>query len=396
MASSRLQIEPKTSAPRRPEVPIPFIDLKAQQDRIRAKVDQAVTRVLDHGQYIMGPEVGQLEKALAAYTGAKHAISCSSGTDALLMAMMAKGVGPGHAVLCPGFTYTATPETIALLGATPVFVEVDEPTFNVDPNGLRAGLDAATRAKLKPVGVIAVDLFGLPANYPAVDALAKEHGLWVLADGAQSFGGMSEGRRVGALGDITATSFFPAKPLGCYGDGGAVFTDDDAVADLIDSIRLHGKGKGADKYDIVRVGINGRLDTIQAAILLEKLAIFDDELVERQKVADRYGAGLADVADVPKIPAGSTSAWAQYTLRVPAAKRAAIMDALKADGVPTMIYYPRPLHHQTAYKHYPIAGNGLASCERLSQEVMSLPMHPYLSESDQDYIVACVRRVIAG
>ena len=394
MASNRLKDEQTAPVRRAPSAPIPFIDLKAQQDRIRPKIDAAVARVLDHGQYIMGPEVGALEQALATYTDAKHAISCSSGTDALLMAMMAKGVGPDHAVLCPGFTYTATPETIALLGATPVFVEVDEATFNVDPKGLQAGLDAAVRHKLKPAGIIAVDLFGLPANYPAIEAFAKAHGLWVLADGAQSFGGKSAGRKVGAFGDITATSFFPAKPLGCYGDGGAVFTDDDEIAGLIDSIRLHGKGKGADKYDIVRIGINGRLDTMQAAILLEKLAIFDDEMTERQAVAQRYGAGLGDVAGVPEIPEGSTSAWAQYTLRVPAAKRAGVMAALKADGVPTMIYYPRPLHHQTAYKHYPVAGNGLGSCERLSQEVMSLPMHPYLSEADQDYIIAQVRQAL--
>ena len=394
-ASSRLKVEAATGKAS-PRAPIPFIDLAAQQHRIRTAVNAAIARVLDHGQYIMGPEVAALETALAEFTGARHALSCSSGTDALLMAMMTKGVGPGDAILCPGFTYTATPETIALLGASPVFVDVLADTFNVDPKGLQAGLDAARRAKLKPVGVIVVDLFGLPADYTALETFAKDNGLWVLADGAQSFGAAQGAKKVGTFGDMTATSFFPAKPLGCYGDGGAIFTDSQEVAEHLDSIRLHGKGRGADKYDIVRIGINGRLDTLQAAILLEKLAIFEDETAARQDVAQRYGAGLADVAVVPEIPEGSTSVWAQYTLRVPAAKRAQIIEALKADGVPTAVYYPRPLHHQTAYKQYPVAGNGLPSSERLSQEVLSLPMHPYLSKDDQDHIIASVRRALAS
>jgi dTDP-4-amino-4,6-dideoxygalactose transaminase len=374
--------------------PIPFIDLAAQQLIIRPRIDAAIARVLDHGQYIMGPEVAELERQLARFTGAKHALSCASGTDALLIAMMAWGVKPGDAVLCPAFTYTATPETIALLGATPVFVDVDEATFNVDPRGLGAGMAAARRAGLHPVGLIAVDLFGQPADYPALRSFARDHGLWVLADAAQSFGGSLGGARVGTFGDITATSFFPVKPLGCYGDGGAIFTGDDGLAEVMASIRLH--GKGADKYDIVRVGVNGRLDTLQAAILLEKLAIFEDELAARQRVAQRYAEGLAGVVAVPQIPAGAISAWAQYTIRVPAQQRAGLAKALQADGVPTNVYYPRPLHHQTAYRQYPVSGNGLPVSEQLSRDVLSLPLHPYLGLDDQDWIIQAVRHALSS
>jgi dTDP-4-amino-4,6-dideoxygalactose transaminase len=372
--------------------PIPFIDLAAQQRLIRPRIDAAIARVLDHGQYIMGPEVAELERQLADYTGAKHALSCASGTDALLIAMMAWGVKPGDAVLCPAFTYTATPETIALLGATPVFVDVDEATFNIDPAGLEAGIEAAQHAGLRPVGLIAVDLFGLPADYPVLRSFAREHGLWVLADAAQSFGASVGGKRVGNFGDVTATSFFPAKPLGCYGDGGAIFTDDDRLAEIMASIRLHGKGDG--KYDIVRVGVNGRLDTLQAAVLIEKLAIFDGELAARQHVAARYTAALADLVAVPTVSGGAQSAWAQYTIRVPAERRSGLAKTLQADGVPTNVYYPRPLHHQTAYRHFPVAADGLAVSERLSREVLSLPMHPYLSEADQDRIVESVRSAL--
>ena len=392
-SSSRSEAKASGGAPSG-RAPLPLIDLEAQQRRIRPAVDRAIARVLDHGQYIMGPEVRELERQLAAFTGARRALSCSSGTDALLMAMMARDVGPGDAVLCPGFTYTATPETIALLGATPVFVDVDERTFNIDPAKLEQGLDAARQAGLEPVGIIAVDLFGLPADYSAVSAFGKANDLWVLADGAQAFGATTGNRRVGTLGEITATSFFPAKPLGCYGDGGAIFTDDDELADAMDSIRLHGKAKGGDKYDIARIGINGRLDTIQAAVLIEKLAIFEDEVRRRQAVAARYAAGLAGVTEVPVVPDGASSVWAQYTLRVPPARREAIARALKAEGVPTAIYYPRPLHHQEAYRDFPIASGGLAVAERLSQEVLSLPMHPYLGEDDQDHVIAAVKRAL--
>jgi dTDP-4-amino-4,6-dideoxygalactose transaminase len=373
---------------------IEFCDLKAQQRRIRPQIDAAITRVLDHGQYIMGPEVAALEADLAAFSGAKHAISCASGTDALLIAMMAKGFGPGDGVLCPDFTYTATPETIALLGATPVFVDVDPATFNIDPAGLEDGLAVAKASGLKPRAIIAVDLFGLPANYKAIRAFADKHGLFVLADAAQSFGATSEGRSVGQLGDVTATSFFPAKPLGCYGDGGAIFTDDDELANVMKSIRLHGQGK--EKYEVVRIGVNGRLDTVQAAVLIEKLKIFSDEIDRRNAVAARYGAALAAHVNVPTVSAGSRSVWAQYTLQVDPARRGELGKALAARGIPTQVYYPRPLHRQSAYAHYPLGYDAKAggNSERLSASVLSLPMHPYLLPEDQDYVIANVLALV--
>ena len=368
--------------------PIEFVDLKTQQARIRPQIDAAIKRVLDHGQYIMGPEIKAFERDLAAFCGAKHAISCSSGTDALLIALMAKGIGPGDAVLCPAFTYTATPESIALLGASPVFVDVDAGTFNVDAKGLAAGLDAAVKAGLKPKAIVAVDLFGQPADYPAIETFAAAHGLWVLADAAQSFGASLHGRKVGTLGHITATSFFPAKPLGCYGDGGAIFTDDDTVADVMRSIRLHGKGD--DKYDIVRIGVNGRLDTMQAAILIEKLKIFPDEIRARDEAASRYSNSntLARHVAVPAMLPGATSVWAQYTVTVPGGKRDAAAKAMKAAGVPTMVYYPRPVPAQEAYRNYPVAKGGVSVSDRLPGEVMSLPMHAYLTEPVQQHIAA--------
>jgi dTDP-4-amino-4,6-dideoxygalactose transaminase len=378
----------------RPPSPIAFIDLAAQQARIRDRLDRAMARVLDHGQYIMGPEVQTLEEQLAGFTGARHALTCSSGTDALLIALMALGVGKGDAVLCPAFTYTATPETIALLGATPVFVDVDFSTFNVDPAGLAAGLDAAGAHGLRPAGLIAVDLFGLPADHLALAQFAAAHGLFVLSDAAQSFGAILDNRRVGAFGIVSATSFFPAKPLGCYGDGGALFTDDDALAARMSSIRLHGKAEGADKYAIDRIGVNGRLDTLQAAILIEKLAIFPEEIALRQQVANRYTAGLSDVASTPTVPETSQSVWAQYTLKIPGGKRDAVADRLRACGIPTALYYPRPLHHQPAYAHFLKASTGASVSERLCGEVLSLPMHPYLPQAQQDYIIECVRRSI--
>ncbi len=372
--------------------PIPFIDLAAQQARIRTEIERAIIRVLDHGQYIMGPEVAELEAGLAAFAGSRHAITCASGTDALLIALMAKNIGPGDAVLCPAFTFTATPETIALLGATPVFVDVTADTFNIDPQALDAGLATVRREGLKPAALIAVDLFGLPANYDEINSFAGAHGLCVVADAAQSFGACYNGRRVGALAHVTATSFFPAKPLGCYGDGGALFTDDDALASVMRSIRLHGQGIG--KYEIARIGVNGRLDTIQAAILIEKLKIFPDELSRRETVARRYAEALADVAARPSIPVGSKSAWAQYTVRLPAERRSAIVEALATAGIPTQVYYPRPVPHQRAYQGYPVADNGVPTAERLAQEVLSLPMHPYLNEDDQQYIIAQLRALV--
>ena len=367
---------------------IEFIDLAAQQARLRPAIDAAIARVLDHGQYIMGPEIAEFEGALAALTGAKHVISCASGTDALLIGMMALGLKPGDAVLCPGFTYTATPEAIALLGATPIFIDVDANDFNVDPAKIAGGIALAKEKGLNPVGIIVVDLFGLPADYEAIKAAAGD--LWIMADAAQSLGASSPQGKVGTFGTITATSFFPAKPLGCYGDGGAILTDDAGLAAICQSIRLHGRST-IDKYDIERIGVNGRLDTLQAAILLQKLTVFEEEVALRQSVAARYNAAFTGLAEVPPMPEGTTSVWAQYTLKVPAARRDAIQAALKAVGVPTAVYYPRPLHHQGAYRHYPFVGNGLPNAEAFSAQVLSLPMHPYLSAEEQDHIIERVR-----
>lgn len=377
-----------------PPAPIDFIDLKAQQRFIRPQIDAAIARVLDHGQYVMGPEITQFEKEMRAFTGARFALTCASGTDALLIAMMAKGLGPGDAVICPAFTYTATPETIALLGAEPVFVDVDGDSFNIDVKALEGGIQAARKAGLKPRAIIAVDLFGQTADYSAIEAFAEAHGLWVLADAAQSFGATSGGKRVGTFGAIAATSFFPAKPLGCYGDGGAIFTDDEELANIMSSIRLHGKGD--DKYDIVRIGVNGRLDTIQAAILIEKLKIFAGEIEARERIAKRYTEALHNVTKTPVVAKGNSSVWAQYTLQVPAERRSAIAASLKAAGVTTQIYYPRPVPAQVAYAHYPVAAEGVSTSERLSTEVLSLPMHPYLSTDQQDYIIEAVHAAIQG
>ena len=372
--------------------PIPFVDVAAQHRRLGARIDASIARVLAHCQFIMGPEVAALEEKLASFCGARHALGCASGTDALLLALMAKGIGPGDAVICPAFTFCATAEAVALVGATPVFADVDAATFNLDPSALEAALAAARRAGLTPKAVMTVDLFGLPAAYDAIAPIAAAHGLVVIADAAQSFGAVYHDRRVGTLAPLTTTSFFPSKPLSCYGDGGAVFTDDDDLAALMRSIRIH--GQGADKYDNVRIGINGRLDTIQAAVLIEKLEIFADELAAREAIARRYDAALREVAIVPRLPEGLTSVWALYTIRLPAGARDRVMAALAAQGIPTGVYYPKPLHRQGAYRHYPVAGNGLPVTDRLADEVLSLPMHAYLDEATQDRIVAALRAAL--
>lgn len=375
---------------------IAFVDLAAQQARIKPAIDRAIASVLEHGKYIMGPEVAEFESQLQRFSGAKHVVSCSSGTEALTLVLMAKGIGPGDAVICPAFTFPATPEVVALLGATPVLCDVDETTFNLDPKSLSEALTIARSEGLNPRAVIAVDLYGLPADYDAIAPIAAENGLFVLADAAQSLGATSGDRKVGQLGFATATSFFPAKPLGCYGDGGAVATDDDALAETMRSIRLH--GRGGEKYDIVRIGLNGRLDTLQAAILLEKLKIFPDEIARRDAVARRYNAALdsaslANSVIIPRVPNGRSSVWAQYTLRIADGRRDMIARSLSELGIPTAVYYPRPLHHQSAYSYCPMVAGGLPGAERLSQEVLSLPMHPYLSEADQDRIIAEVHSV---
>jgi dTDP-4-amino-4,6-dideoxygalactose transaminase len=372
--------------------PIPFVDVAAQRRRLAARIDAAIARVLAHCQFIMGPEVAALEEKLAAFCGARHALGCASGTDALLLALMGKGIGPGDAVICPAFTFCASAEAVALVGATPVFADVDEVTFNIDAASVVGALTAARRAGLKPKAVMTVDLFGLPAAYDAIAEVAGSHGLVVIADAAQSFGAVYHERRVGTLAPVTTTSFFPSKPLSCYGDGGAVFTDDDDLAAVMRSLRIH--GQGADKYDNVRIGINGRLDTIQAAVLIEKLAIFEEELAARERIARRYGDALRDVAIVPRVPEGRTSVWALYTIRLAPGARDRAMAALAGQGIPTGVYYPKPLHRQAAYRHYPVAGNGLPVTDRLADEVLSLPMHAYLDEATQDRIVAALRAAL--
>ncbi|KAA5602885.1 DegT/DnrJ/EryC1/StrS family aminotransferase [Blastochloris sulfoviridis] len=372
---------------------IPFIDLGAQRRRLGAAVDQAVARVIDHGQYILGPEVRELESRLAAVCGARHALSCASGTDALMLVLLAQGIKPGDAVFCPSFTFCATAEVVALVGATPLFVDVEAATFNMSPQGLERGIATARRLGLRPALVIPVDLFGLPADYDAILPVAERHGLPVLSDAAQSFGATYRGRKVGTFGVATATSFFPAKPLGCYGDGGAVFTDDDALIEVLRSLRVH--GMGADKYDNVRLGMTGRLDTIQAAVLIEKLKIFDDEIAARDRAAAAYSAALKDLAIVPRVPEGLTSVWAQYTLRLRPGRRDRLAADLRPQGIPTAIYYPKALHQQVAYRHFPVADGGLAVTERLVDEVISLPMHGYLDEATQGRIIEAVRRALA-
>ena len=373
---------------------IPFIDVAAQLARLGKAIDTAVSRVLGHCQFINGPEVTQLEAELAAFCGARHVVACSSGTDALLMVLMAKGVGKGDAVFCPSFTFCATGEVAALTGATPVFVDVDEATFNMDAASLKRGVAAARKLGLKPVAVMPVDLFGQSADHDPIAAVAEAEGLFVLDDAAQGFGASYKGRRLGTVGLATGTSFFPAKPLGCFGDGGAIFTDDADLAATLRSVRVH--GQGSDKYDNVRLGLTARLDTIQAAILIEKLKIFEDEIAARNEVAERYTRGLGNVVATPRLAPGCTSVWAQYTIRLPkGTDRDGFAAALKAQGVPTAIYYGKSMHQQTAYKHYPVAEGGLPVCESLSQDVISLPMHAYLDEAAQERIIAAVRGALS-
>lgn len=431
-----------------------FIDLKAQQRRIKATLDANIQKVLAHGQYIMGPEVKELEERLAAYVGVKHALACASGTDALLMALMACGIGPGDAIFTSPFTFVATAEVISLLGATPVFVDIDPKTYNIDPAKLEQAIRALNAndpslyplpatggnipafaaaafaeasplaaasprtggsGALRPRGIIPVDLFGLPADYDAIEKIARAHGLFVIEDAAQSFGGAYKGKKACSFGDIACTSFFPAKPLGCYGDGGMCFTSDDALAALLDSIRVH--GQGANKYENVRIGINGRMDTLQAAILHAKFDIFPEEIELRQSVAARYTAFLAPdraagshapaagkgsvppvarsgedafVANVvaPAIPEGGKSAWAQYSiLAKDGADRAALMDRLKAAAIPTAIYYPKPLHLQSAFAGLGYQPGAFPRSEDAAGRIFSLPMHPYLAEHDQQQII---------
>jgi UDP-2-acetamido-2-deoxy-ribo-hexuluronate aminotransferase len=349
-----------------------FIDLKSQQARIRADLERRVLHVLDHGQYILGPEVTELEQKLAARTGRRHCLAVASGTDALLMALMALGVGHDDEVITTPFTFVATAEVARLLGARVVFADIEPDTWNLDPEKVEALITPKTRA------IVPVDLFGQCADYAALEAVASRHGIPVVEDAAQSLGATQDGRPAGAFGEIAATSFYPAKPLGGYGDGGAVFTDDDALAQAMREIRVHGQ---SGTYEYARVGINGRLDTLQCAILLAKLEVFDDEIRARQAAAARYDHLLSGHVQTPVIRPGNTSAWAQYTIEVD--RRDALRQALQAAGVPTQIYYPRPLHRQKPY----LEGAGaLPVAERAAQRVLSLPMHPYLAAGEQGLV----------
>ncbi|WP_409433230.1 DegT/DnrJ/EryC1/StrS family aminotransferase [Litorimonas sp. RW-G-Af-16] len=364
---------------------INFIDLHAQQARIKAQIDTGIARVLDHGFYVMGPEVREFEEKLATFGKAKHALGCANGTDAILLALMAWDIGPGDAVFCPSFTYCATAEVVALRRATPVFIDIDRETYNMSPAHLQAAIDRVKAdGKLTPKAIISVDLFGQSADYPAIAKIAKAEGLKLIADSAQGFGTSLNGHHPLHWADVTTTSFFPAKPLGCYGDGGAVLTDDDALALKMDSLRIH--GKGVDKYDNVNVGINSRLDSLQAAILLPKLEIFADEIDARNHIATRYIDGLRDhVERVPAVMDGVISTWAQFTIEVK--DPTSFGDQLREKGVPTARYYPRPIHMQTAYLDYAGIGGDLPNTEDCMTHIISLPMHAYLDEATQDMII---------
>ena len=371
-----------------------FIDLGAQQRLIRGKIENNINKVLDHGKYIMGPEIKELEEKLADFVGVKYAISCASGTDALLMALMAYSVKPGDYIITTPFTFIATAEVIALLGATPVFVDIDEKTYNIDPSKIKEFLknpqdpisgEQADPSKMK--GIIPVDIFGLPADYVEINKIAREYGLFVIEDAAQSFGAVYKGRKACSLADIGCTSFFPAKPLGCYGDGGMIFTNNEELYSILRSIRVH--GQGSDKYDNIRIGINGRLDTLQAAILLAKFEIFPEEIKKRQAVAKMYNKALAEKFYLQKVPTGCLSAWAQYSIRAKDhnISRDEYISRLKDNKIPNAVYYPKPLNLQKAFinsfNYYEIK---LPVSEKISKSIFSIPMHPYLGEKDVDFI----------
>ena len=366
---------------------ISFIDLQAQRRRLGEPLNRAILAAVESGQWVMGPQVAELEEKLAAFAGVKHCVACANGTDALMIVLRAWNVGPGDAVFVPAFTFAASAEVVALVGASPVFVDVLEDTFNMDPASLESAIAMTRRdGKLRPRVVMPVDLFGQPADYPALEAIAAREGLKMLCDTAQGFGGTLDGRRTGGIGDAASTSFFPAKPLGCYGDGGATFTNDDGLDELLRSIRIH--GQGSDKYENVRVGVNSRLDTIQAAILLEKLKIFPEEIEKREAIARRYNEtlGKSNKIRVPRVIPGAQSTWAQYTIQVP--NRDAVQAALKAKGVPTAIYYTIPLSQQKGYQAYPSAPTPVSHA--LGKTVISLPMHPYIDEQTLETIIGAV------
>ncbi len=372
-----------------------FIDLAAQQKRIRNELETAVKTVMDHGRYIMGPEVKELEERLADYAGTRYAVGCASGTDALLMVLMAYKIGPGDAVFTTPFTFVATAEVISLLGATPVFVDIDPITFNIDPQKLEEAIRTSVQA-LNPRGIIGVDLFGLPAEYDEINKIAEKFNLFVVEDAAQSFGAEYRGKKACALANAACTSFFPAKPLGCYGDGGAVFTDDPDIAERLISIRVHGQGREGEKYKNVRIGVNGRLDTIQAAVLNVKMTIFPDEVERRIRAASIYSAGLSgcDYLTTPSTPDGLTSVWAQYSILADTPERRdQILQALKDNAIPTSIYYPIPLHLQKAFSNLGHKPGAFPISEDYAERIFSIPMHPYLDEKAQTKIIEILASV---
>ena len=363
---------------------ISFIDLGKQQKRLGSKIQNRINLVLSHGKYIMGPEVNELEEKLEQYTGAKHAVTCASGTDALVLALMAYGIGSGDIVFCPTFTFPATAEAIVILGAIPYFIDVEADTFNISMSSLKKGIENVKKEnQYKIKAIISVDLYGLPANYSQLNIIAKENNMIVIADAAQSFGAEHNNKKVGTLSDITCVSFFPAKPLGCYGDGGAILTNDIIIKDKVKSLRAH--GKGTSKYDIDYVGLNSRLDTIQAGILLAKLEGFEWERRQRNTIAENYSKALKNKISIPKVPDGLKSIWAQYTVKHD--NRAKIQESLKEKGIPTMVYYPIPMHMQKAYRKYYNNNFSLVNSEVLANQVFSLPMYPDMSEDDQYYII---------
>lgn len=379
-----------TPAPAGADAPIMFFDLKTQAKILRKDIEARLMRILDHGAYIGGPEVAELEAALAKRSGTKHALAVASGTDALVIALMGEDIGPGDAVFIPGFTYNATCNAVLLSGATPVFVDVDAHTCNIDVKHLEAQIEATKReGKLKPRMIIAVDLYGLPADYQTINTLAKKHGMLVLADAAQSLGGEQHGKAVGALADMTATSFYPSKTVGAYGDGGAMFTNDDARFERWSSIRWH--GTDAAKKESIRVGINGRLDSMQCAVVLAKLSIFNDEMKARHRIAKAYREGLGNTVELQHIPAGTESAWGLFTVQVD--NRDTVQKKLTDQGVPSSIYYFKSLHQHKAFAAHAPKG-GLPVCERLAQRVLSLPMHPYLTDAQLDRVVAAVKSAV--
>ena len=374
-----------------------FRDLKKQYNVLKDEMDQAIMDVVASSAFVMGPKIKEMETAFAEYVGAKHCIACNSGTDALLLGLKAFGVKPGDAVFVPSFTFFASAEVVAMQGATPVFVDVDENTYNMDVDDLRRKIEQTLlKGKLSPKVVIAVDLFGLPANFKAIRELADKHHLYVLEDAAQGFGGRIGDKEACTFGDISTTSFFPAKPVGCYGDGGAVFTDNDEWAALMDSYHIH--GKGSDRYDNVRIGMNSRLDSLQATVLLVKLKAFREyELVDVNKVASRYNELLQDVVKTPVVPEGYYSSWAQYTIQVPNKEvRTKLQEGLKSKDIPTAIYYPIPMHRQTAFNYLSLEENQCPVSDRLANQVLSLPIHPYLSHEDQDLICSTLKELLTS